>query len=56
MAKTMLHVIVGVFAFGFFSLSASGQPQTRNVSLQVPAEPITITMTADHWQTKDKPV
>jgi uncharacterized damage-inducible protein DinB len=34
MAKTMLRAIVGVFAFGLLSLSASGQAQTEHVSLQ----------------------
>jgi hypothetical protein len=53
MAKTMLRAIIGVFAFGLLSLSASGQAQTENVSLAQAAEPITITMTADHWQTKE---
>ena len=53
MAKTMLRAIVGVFAFGFLSLSAAGQAQTKNVSLAQAAGPITITMTADHWQTKE---
>jgi hypothetical protein len=46
MAKTMLHVIVGVLAFGLLSLSASGQAQTEKVSAR--GEPITIAMTADH--------
>jgi hypothetical protein len=53
MAKTMLRAIIGVFAFGLLSLSAAGQAQTENVSLAQAAEPITITMTADHWQTKE---
>jgi len=53
MAKTMRRAIVGVFASGLLSLSASGQAQTENVSLAQAAEPITITMTADHWQTKE---
>lgn len=34
MNKTRLHAIVGVFALGFLSLSASGQAQMKNVSLQ----------------------
>ncbi len=34
MNKTMLRAIVGVFGFGFLSLSAFGQAQTANVSLQ----------------------
>ena len=34
MNKTMLRAIVGVFVFGFLSLSALGQAQTANVSLQ----------------------
>ena len=34
MSKTMPRAIVGVFAFGLLSLSASGQAQTENVSLQ----------------------
>ena len=34
MNKTMPRVLVGVFVFGFLSLSALGQAQTANVSLQ----------------------
>src|SRR5262245_30896005 len=34
MNKTMLYAIAGVFAFGILSLSASGQAQTKSVSLQ----------------------
>jgi uncharacterized damage-inducible protein DinB len=34
MNNTMLRVIVSVLAFGFLSLSALGQAQTANVSLQ----------------------
>jgi uncharacterized damage-inducible protein DinB len=34
MNKTMLRAIVGVFVFGFLSLSAFGQAQTESVSLQ----------------------
>ncbi|HEY7288744.1 MAG TPA: DinB family protein [Vicinamibacterales bacterium] len=34
MNNTMLRAIVGVFAVGFLSLSASGQAQTDKVSLQ----------------------
>src|SRR5262245_20992739 len=34
MNNTMLRAIVSVFAFGFLSLSALGQAQTANVSLQ----------------------
>ena len=49
----MPRAIVGVFAFGILSLSASGQAQTRDVSVRVPAEPISIAMTADNWQTKE---
>ena len=49
----MPRAIVGVFAFGLLSLSASGQAQTRNGPVRVPAEPITIAMTADTWQTKE---
>src|SRR5262245_9954861 len=52
MNKTMPRALVSVLAFGLLSRSVSGQAQTKNVSLQ-PAEPITITMTADHWQTKE---
>jgi len=52
MSKTMPRAIVGVLAFGLLSLSASGQ-ETRNVSVRVPVEPITIAMTADNWQTKE---
>jgi hypothetical protein len=53
MAKTMICAIVGVFAFGFLSLSASGQARTNEVSPAQATGPITITMTADHWQTKE---
>jgi hypothetical protein len=53
MNNTMHRAIVGVLAFGLLSLSASGQAQTKNVSLARAAEPIAITMTADHWQTKE---
>jgi len=34
MNKTMPRVLVGAFVFGFLSLSALGQAQTANVSLQ----------------------
>ena len=34
MNNTLLRVIVGVFAFGLASMSASGQTQTQKVSLQ----------------------
>jgi hypothetical protein len=53
MNNTMHRAIVGVLAFGLLSPSASGQAQTKNVSLARAAEPIPITMTADHWQTKE---
>ncbi len=49
----MPRAIVGVLAFGLLSLSAAGQAQTNNVSLARAAEPITITMTADRWQTRE---
>jgi hypothetical protein len=42
-----------VFVLGLLSLSTTGQAQTGNVSVRVPAEPITIAMTADNWQTKE---
>ena len=47
MNNTTIRAITGVVAFGVLSLSASGRVETRNV-----ADPITIAMTADHWQTK----
>src|SRR4249920_3272103 len=53
MDKTMLRAIVGVFVFGLLSLSVSGRPQTESVSPAQAAEPISITMTADHWQTRE---
>lgn len=53
MNKTMLRAIVGVLAFGCLSLSASGESQTDGASRARPAEPITIAMTADHWQAKE---
>ena len=53
MAKIMLRAIVGVFAFGLLSLPASGAAQTEDVSPAKAAEPITIAMTADHWQAKE---
>jgi hypothetical protein len=53
MAKTMLRAIVGVFAFGLFSLSAPGEAHTDDGSGAKPAEPITIAMTADRWQAKE---
>lgn len=49
----MPRAIVSVFAFGLLSLSTSGQAQTSNGSVRVPAEPITIAMTANNWQTKE---
>jgi hypothetical protein len=53
MDKTMTRAIVGVFAFGLFSLSASGEAQTEDLSRDRAAAPITIPMTADHWRTKE---
>ncbi len=53
MAKTLLRLIFVVFAFGLFSLSASGAAHTDDVSRSQSAEPITIAMTADHWQVKE---
>lgn len=53
MARTILHAVVGAVALGFLSMSASGQAQTNNVSPAQAAGPITIAMTADHWQTKE---
>src|SRR4051812_29362736 len=69
MVKTLRLAITGVFAFGLFSLSALGQAQRHDVSLRakdlndraghgnairrMPLEPITISMTADRWQTKE---
>jgi hypothetical protein len=52
MTKTMPGPIVVAFAFGVLSMSASGR-DTTNVSVRLPAEPITIAMTADNWQTKE---
>src|SRR5215813_1073065 len=53
MTKTMLCTIVGAFAFGLFSPYLSGQAQTEDVPLAQTAEPVTIAMTADRWQTKE---
>jgi hypothetical protein len=47
MVKTLLLAILGVIAGGLLSLSASGGVGTTG------AEPITIGMTADRWQTKE---
>ena len=49
----MLRAIVGVFASGLLSLPASGAAQTEDASRARAAEPITIAMTADHWQAKE---
>ena len=49
----MLSALVGVFAFELLSLSAAGEPQTKGVSRGRAAEPITVAMTADHWQAKE---
>jgi len=49
----MLRAIVGVFACGLLSLPASGAAQTEDASPARAAEPITIAMTADHWQAKE---
>jgi hypothetical protein len=53
MSKTMPRAIVAAFAFGLLSLSAPGQAQTKDASLARAPEPITIDMTADHWQVKE---
>src|SRR5262245_40339329 len=45
MNKTMLRAFPSVFAFGLLSM--------QKIAVGVPAEPITVTMTADHWQTKE---
>jgi hypothetical protein len=49
----MSRAIVGAFGFGLLSLSVAGQAQTTHVSPARPADPLTIAMTADHWQTKE---
>ena len=49
----MPRAIVGAVAFVLLSLSVAGQAQTTHVSPARPADPITIAMTADHWQTKE---
>jgi hypothetical protein len=49
----MLRAIVGVFACGLLSLPASGAAQTEDASPARAVEPITIAMTADHWQAKE---
>jgi hypothetical protein len=48
----MLRAIVGAFAIALLSRSA-GTAQTHAVSRPKPAEPITIPMTADHWEAKE---
>src|SRR3954454_2828643 len=53
MTRTMPRAIASAFAFGLLSLSASGQAQTEHPSRAHAAEPITIPMTADHWQTRE---
>jgi hypothetical protein len=53
MANTMLRAIVGVLAFGLLSVAASGEAQTEDVPRARAAEPITVAMTADHWQVKE---
>jgi hypothetical protein len=45
MNKTMLRAFPSVFAFGLLSM--------QKIAAGVPAEPITVTMTADHWQTTE---
>jgi len=49
----MLRAIVGVLAFGLLSVAASGEAQTEDVPRARAAEPITVAMTADHWQVKE---
>ena len=41
----MFRTTIGLFAFGLLSL--------QKIAAEVPATPITIAMTADHWQTKE---
>jgi hypothetical protein len=49
----MLRTIAGLFACGFLSFSAAGQAQLETVSTARAAEPITVAMTPEHWQTKE---
>jgi hypothetical protein len=51
MSKTMRYAIVGGFAFGLLSLSASGLAHTEDAAPLAP--PIAVNMTADRWQTKE---
>jgi hypothetical protein len=52
MTKFMLRAIVGVFACGALSLSASRNDHVASVS-SATTEPIPIAMTTDRWQTKE---
>jgi hypothetical protein len=52
MTKFMLRAIVGGFACGALSLSASRNDHVASVS-SATTEPITIAMTTDRWQTKE---
>jgi len=45
MNRTMFRTIVSVVAFGILSL--------HTIAAEVPAQPITIAMTAEHWQVKE---
>ena len=47
MHTTVIRAITGVAAFGLLSAAASGRVETRGAPV-----PITVAMTADHWQTK----
>ena len=53
MNNTTLRAITGAAAFGVLALSASGRVETTSASVHAAAQPITIGMTAEHWQTKE---
>ena len=50
MNNTMPRAILCVLSVGLLTLSSNGQAERESVP---PAEPISITMTADRWQTKE---
>ena len=52
MTKTVLRAVVGVFGVGVLSASAFHADETKTAAA-VTAEPITIAMTADRWQTRE---
>ena len=53
MLKTTLRAIAGVYALALLLPFAGGPAQPKKTSGARAAEPITIPMTADRWQTKE---